>query len=256
VELLVILAIVAILAIGSSLMLGNKQSGSVRALLDELEGTISNAHQAAIATGRDIALVSWGIWKAPDETGNPTNPLRIAFGDASLTQGAGSSTNFIRIGNAILSGNPPSENNSILADGEIPVETEQTVAVPFYYSPSDSVQKKACIVVEGDSRWDTAKGDKNKDIGEIDIVIPMNEILQSENNFCQGDNKDISQVYISGRTKRFSKSVFIKVVGLGSNGRALANGPMGLIVLLENSATVFKFYNSGADNGGGEWRRI
>jgi hypothetical protein len=83
----------------------------------------------------------------------------------------------------------------------------------------------------------------------------MKSVLSDENNFCAGN--DISHLIIHGSTKRFSRTFFIKVIATNSAGNAAANGPMGLLVLLENSASVFKFYNPGSDGGGdGKWRRI
>jgi hypothetical protein len=238
------MAIVAILAIGGSLVMGNKQSGAVRSLLDELEGAISNAHQAAAATGCDIALVSWGAW---DKDG----PLRIAYGDAALVQDDESSDSIKEIGEDILKGIMPSNDESEGAS-----QAKQTVAVPFIYSPTDAVQRRACIVVKGEeSKWDdVAMGDKEP-LQNLGLALPLDKILRPANNFCQGGGSDIS-VYISGRTKRFSKSAFIQIVGTSTNGAPIANGPVGLIVLLENSATVFKFYNPGGEDGGGKWRRL
>jgi hypothetical protein len=229
-------------------MMGSRQSGAVRSLLDDLEGTISNAHQAATATGRDIALVSWGAW----DKDNKENQLCIAFGDADLAQTADdeSSATIVDIGKKLLKGEIPTD------------ETEQTVAVPFHYSPSDAVQKRACIVTNSDGdnlSWAVAMGEKksidDEGVGIKDLPWEKIKISEPDNNFCQYSGNAVS-VYISGRTKRFSKSAFIKIVGTNSNGRAIANGPVGLIVLLENSATVFKFYNPGGENGGGEWRRL
>jgi len=61
-ELLVVLAIIGILAVVGISSLGNRQGSSVRSLLDEVEGSIDNAHQLAAATGRDMAIVDWGSW--------------------------------------------------------------------------------------------------------------------------------------------------------------------------------------------------
>jgi hypothetical protein len=71
-----------------------------------------------------------------------------------------------------------------------------------------------------------------------------------------GGPSDISQVCINGYTKRFTKTAFIKVVTTNPEGIATPDAPMGLMVMLENGATVFKFYNPGSKNGNGKWRRI
>jgi type II secretory pathway pseudopilin PulG len=249
-ELLTVLAIMAILAVGSSLMMGNRQSGAVRATLDELEGVISNAQQAAMATGRDVALVSWGPWEG----------LRIAYGDATLTLDGSNGTNFITIGESLLGGKSPTEQNPIIDTDQFPIEIQQTVVVGYHYSASDGVQKKASILTAKDDtdKWAKAKGDKNQDISEIvPFTTEMKDVLTSDKEFCRGESESIPQVLlVNGYTKRFNKTVFIKVVTTGSGGQALPNGPMGLIVLMQNSASIFKFYNPGAEGGDGKWRRI
>jgi prepilin-type N-terminal cleavage/methylation domain-containing protein len=252
-ELITVLAIVAILAVGSALVMGNRQSGAVRATLDEIEGLISNAQHAAMATGRDVALVSWGAWDS-------SNPLRIAYGDATLARGSGSATNFIVIGISVIDGKPAMEGRPIIPenDGEYPIEAQQTVIVGYHYSPSDALQRKACLVMDGeDGKWEKAKGDKNEDIREIvPFTTEMKDVLASGNNFCKGESNYISQVQINGYTKRFNKTAFIRVVATGNESAALPNGPMGLIVLMENGASIFKFYNPGGESGDGKWRRI
>lgn|GEM_PF-860560 len=257
-ELLVILAIIGILSVGSAFLINSNQSGAVRSLMDELEGIVSNAHQAAVATGKDIALVSWGEWNP----NNPTdNPMRIAFGDALLCEGTGSDTNFITIGESILAGTIPSEDSPVLTNtDEFPVTAQQSVSVPFMYSPkSDSVQKRARIVVATDNAWEMATSDKNEDIATI---IPFTtepawtSALQDGNNFCTGSGEIVSSVYISGSTKRFARTVYIKIIGTDSAGRVIPNGPMGLLVMQGNGASVYKFYNAGANNGEGKWRRL
>ena len=247
-ELLTVLAIVAILAVASSLLMGNRQSGAVRATLDELEGVISNAQQAAMAMGRDVALVSWGPWEG----------LRIAYGDATLALDgdSGDEPYFITIGEKLLKGDPL----PFISETVFPKEIQQTVVVGYHYSASDGVQRKACLVTAGvgdNDKWEKAKGDKNQDIGSVvPFTTEMKDVLASENEFCKGESNSISQVLVSGYTKRFSRTVFIKVVTTGNGGQALPNGPMGLIVLMQNGASIFKFYNPGSEGGDGKWRRI
>jgi len=252
-ELLVILAIVAILAVGSSMMMGSKQSGAVRSLIDELEGAVSNAVQAAVATGKDIAIVSWGDWE------NADSPFAIAFGDASLAEVGAGPDNFITIGKEVIAGRPPVGDTPVLDVSIASVVEQQTVIVPYQLLKSDAVQKRARVAVEGTDDWAKAKGSKNEDIASI---VPfttdiMKDVLVESNNLCTGKDSGISRiVYVSGATKRFNRDVFIRIVATNSNGKVIPDGPMGLIVLKENGAAVFKFYNPGADSGDGKWRRI
>jgi hypothetical protein len=66
----------------------------------------------------------------------------------------------------------------------------------------------------------------------------------------------LNSVTISGSNKRFNNSFIIEVVSTTTSGYAVPGGAMGLIVVLNNGATVYKFYNSGVNNGDGQWRRI
>jgi len=249
VELLVILAIIAVLAIGGSFMMGGRQSGAVRALLDELEGSIANAHQASVASSRDMAIVCWGTWSADA-------PMRVAYGDARILAQDDGPANFITIAEAVLAGKPPAPGQSALPETVVSLVDQQTVAVAFHYSPKDPIQRKAGLVVDGSDWWEAARS-KAQDIATVPpFTGEFANVLNEANNFCKGASGDVSQVSVNGNTKRFTKTVFIKVVTINSDDRAVPDAPMGLIVLLENGATVFKFYNPGSENGDGKWRRI
>lgn len=76
IELLVVLVIVGILAMVGVTMIGNRPSGSVRAVMDELEGVIASAHKRAVATGRDVVLNSQGDW-------NAATPMRLTYTGAA-----------------------------------------------------------------------------------------------------------------------------------------------------------------------------
>jgi hypothetical protein len=45
-------------------------------------------------------------------------------------------------------------------------------------------------------------------------------------------------------------------VGTSPDAGALPGSPMGLIVVLANGSSVYKFYNPGAREGDGQWRRL
>jgi prepilin-type N-terminal cleavage/methylation domain-containing protein len=89
IELLVVLAIVAALAIAGVYTMGGRPNAAVRSTLDEIEGTIMGAQKLASATGKDVYLVADGVWdptaanyfilaydivKPADVATNPTNP--------------------------------------------------------------------------------------------------------------------------------------------------------------------------------------
>jgi len=237
IELLIVLAIIGVLALVGISMLGNRQAGSVRSLLDEVEGSLVNARQMSFATGRDIQVISWGTWTS-------ANPLAIAFGDASFTpaQIQGFAQN-------ILASNPPAG-----------VVYGQTLAVPFRYLPSDTTQSRARISLSGSGDWALAMlpvaGRQNVDLTTLppfSTIAGWNGIVTDANNpFTAGLN---STVVFSASNRSFLSTVVIEVVGTSSAG-PLAGGAMGLIVLLANSPNIYKFYNPGVLEGNGQWRRI
>jgi prepilin-type N-terminal cleavage/methylation domain-containing protein len=236
VELLVVLAIVGILAIAGVSMIGNRQSGAVRGLLDELEGALTNAHQAAVATGRDVAIVTWGTWNAGP-------PLMMAHGDATQTD-----AQIQTAANDLLASLP---HLDVLG---------QTVAVPFRFQANDTIKSRAAIVTLGSAQWiqvmqATAAGTSNE---IIDNVVPFTTVMAG----VMVDANDLflfaptNRSVISGANKRFTTTFIIPVVGTTPSGGALPGGPMGLIVVLANGGTIYKFYNPGARDSDGKWRRL
>jgi prepilin-type N-terminal cleavage/methylation domain-containing protein len=240
IELLVVLAIVGILAIAGVSMIGNRQSGAVRGLLDELEGALSNAHQAAVATGRDVAILTWGTWDA-------AAPLVMAHGDAALTDAQLELT----ATNLLLS-IPPAAG--LGASG-------QTVAVPFRFQANDTIKSRAAIVTLGSAQWiqvmqATAAGTTNEDINGVAPFLagPMTGVMLDANDLFLFS--PLNRSVISGANKRFTTTFIIPVVGTTPSGGALPGGPMGLIVVLANGGTIYKFYNPGARDSDGHWRRL
>ncbi len=237
IELLVVLAIVAILAIAGVSMLGNRGGNSVRVVLDELEGAIMDAHKYAATSGRDVAIVTWGTWNVTGTT--PT--LFMARGVVSATQTS------LGIQSAITA--PPAA----------PTDEQKSVAVLF--SPSRSREyMNAGVVVSDTALWANAlqansDGKKNDDVSTVEPFksdASFQAANTAANNLFQNA---LNQVSISGSNKRFNNSFVIPVVST-SGGFAVPGGAMGLIVVLNNGATVYKFYNSGVSNGDGQWRRI
>jgi len=242
-ELLVVLAIIGILSVVGVTMVGNRKAGSVRALLDELEGCLTNAHKAAVATGRDVAIVNWGTWAN-------AAPLVVAHGDASITDADIQTT-----ANGLLAGTLPA---TTMAFG-------QTVAVPFHYQQNVATNERARIVLGSTADWDAAmtalpSGAVNQ---AITAVTPfkagetMSGLVTNANNFFNGDRSSaLNRTLISGSNKRFSSTFVIQVVGTSPNGGVPPGSPMGLIVVLANGASIYRFYNPGIRDGDGQWRRI
>jgi prepilin-type N-terminal cleavage/methylation domain-containing protein len=237
IELLVVLAIVAILAIAGVSMIGNRQSGAVHALLDEVEGALTNAQQATAATGSDVAITTWGTWDAGA-------PLMMAHGNALQTD-----AQIQLAANDLLASNP---HVDVLG---------QTVAVPFRFQANDTIQTRAQIVAIASPQWTnvmlpTAAGTTNQDINSVppfNAGGPMTGVVVDANTLFQGA---LNRNVISGVSKRFTTTFIIPIVGTTTSGGALPGGPMGLIVVLANGSSVYKFYNPGARDSDGLWRRL
>jgi hypothetical protein len=216
----------------------------VRSELDEVEGALVSARQEATATGRDVAIETWGTWAAGA-------PLVMAYGDFSLTQDAGDQ--LVANANRLLASTVPDST----------VQYSQTVVVPFHFLPHDPTQSRACIVVGGvdTTSWATAmtaipSGATNQDINSVDPFKAgdiMNGMITNANNLFQNA---VVQTVISGSSQRFNSNFFIQIVGTSPSGGALPGSPMGLIVVLANGASIYKFYNPGVREGNGQWRRI
>jgi hypothetical protein len=123
-------------------------------------------------------------------------------------------------------------------------------------------------VVTSDSNpngWTTAlgansNGKSNPDVG---TVVPFTTdagfiaaYVPGNNLFLGNANGGLNSVTISGASNRFNTSFIIEVVSTSSSGNPIAGGAMGLIVVLANGSTIYKFYNSGVNGGDGKWRRI
>lgn len=240
IELLVVLAIVGILAVVGVYMLGNRQAGAVRAVMDEMEGALTSAHKAAAATGRDVAIVTWGNWSA-------ATPLIVAHGDASLTDAQIQTT----ANNLLL--------NIAPAAGLGPAG--QSVAIAFRFQPNDPIQSRARFVAVGSPQWTnvmvSAAGRTNQALTSVEPFNtgPMTGLVADPNNLFTF-SAATRRVVISGSNKRFTDTLIIPVVGTSSTGGALPAGPMGMIVVLANGGSIYKFYNPGARDSDGNWRRL
>ena len=243
IELLMVLAIVAILTVLSVSMIGNRRGAAVRSLLDETEGALSNARSAAVGTSRDTALDNPGSWTA-------ANPVILAFGDASLTD-----AQIMATANGMMSGTQP--------DPAVPYS--QTVTVALRLLPNDTSQSRARLVVVGSGDWATAmlptsKGTSNQDITTVapfngGAATGFNGILVDANNFFNPGTGTTRQV-VSGNSQRFTTLYFIQIVGTLPGLGPVPGGPMGLIVMLANGSSIYKFYNPGVLEGNGLWRRL
>ncbi|HJV48093.1 MAG TPA: prepilin-type N-terminal cleavage/methylation domain-containing protein [Geothrix sp.] len=245
IELLVVLVIAGILTAVGVYTLGNRSGESVRVVLDQLEGGLVDAQRYAASTGKDVALVTWGNY---DVTGT-TPTMYMARGLTSTTTPALTAYS-LAIQDVVL--NPPAA----------PAGTEQTVSILFAPTRTREYMNAGVVTAAGPgSNWWTnvmAANSKGKVNDDIAATAPFNAdasfiaAYQPANNLFKNA---LNAITISGANKRFNNNFFIQVVGT-SHGMAIPGSAMGLIVVLNGGASVYKFYNPGVNSGDGKWRRI
>jgi hypothetical protein len=134
------------------------------------------------------------------------------------------------------------------------------VSVPFRFKTADTIHGRARIAVVGSGDWTTVmqtteNGTINQD---ITTVAPfkaggaMAGLITDTNNPFDGT---LRRTVVSGSSKRFNTTFVIPFVGTSRNGGVLPGGAMGLIVVLGNGGSVYRFYNPGIRDGDGQWRR-
>jgi len=224
IELLLVLVIIGTISVVGVLKLRSRSAGSVREVMDELEGTLLAAQKSSVATGQDVLLVTQGDW-------SPANPMIMAYGSATLSTA------------------------TILSNG-------QTTANSFRLAVNAAgglgrEHMNAAVVTQANAGW---WGTAETGTANITSVAPFNDattgfqgILASQPNLFQGGTA-VSSARISGDNKRFTTTFWIQVVGI-SAGAPVAGGPVGLLVVQGNGASIYKFYNPGASSGG-TWRRM
>ena len=239
IELLVVVTILGILAVVGVNMIGNRRAAAVRSIMDEVEGALNNARQAAAATGKDQAVECWGTWNST------TDPMVIAYGNGTLADGT-----------------IQADANNQLAGT---VTAGSSVVIGFHYLPNDVIHSRARIVVSGSQDWATAMtatsgGKANTDITGLDPFLAGDAMNALSGSVATGTPTFTGSLLrcttISGTSQRFTSSMFIEIVGTSPDNGPLPGGPMGLLVVLNNGATVYKFYNPGVLEGNGQWRKL
>ncbi len=222
IELLVVIVIVGILSIVGVTMLGSKPAGSVRGIMDELEGVLASAHKRAVATGQDVVITTTGDWAVP-------NVMTMTFTGASAADG------FTLAFGTNSSGTPDKILREHLHGGVV------TAAQAGWWTTA----------LGSGTSLDSVEpfNDANTGFQVAGASILQNSAL----NLFRG-GATAGTVRISGTNKRFTTTVWIEVVGL-TNGLPIPGGPMGALVVQANGATIYKFYNPGKSSGG-TWRRI
>lgn len=223
IELLVVLAIVGILSIVGVVMIGDRKGSSVRSVMNEIEGVISAAQKATTITTRDIHLTTAGSWSA---------------------------------GTLVMDGRPLVIPTSIpltwptpadcVPDGDATKRIGSNSEV-FRVNLKSRDHMSAGVDVSN-ANYATALGT----CPALETVSPINsqaDLVQAMRNpIFVSAQKDI---VINGQTKRFMTGFCVVVVGL-SSGQAVANGPIGVLVVPANSASIYKFYRADQSN---VWRK-
>jgi len=230
IELLIVLVIVGVLGMVSVTMVGNRPSAAVRGILDEFEGVLLSAQKQAVATGQDVVLSTSGEWSA-------TNPLTLSLTDSTGTPITGAANHGF-----VVAHNATGLLREHLHGG--------------------------VVTVTNATWWTTAQGSGSHLSTDINTVEPFSDntitafqsgtgsvLKDSTLNLFQGGSTPSTTVRVSGISKRFTTTFWIEVVGM-SNGLPMAGGPMGVVVVTANGATVYKYFNPGLRNGDGTWRRI
>ncbi len=237
-ELLMVLATLAVLGIVGVSMLGNRSSSSVRAVMDELEGTLMAAQKLAVSTGQDVTIATQGNW-------DPETPLFLADG-VRMTPTA-------VIANAL---------NSAAAFRLAVITTDHGASLARDHRYAGVVAATGT----GATWWgdamaaDPASRRANDDLATEEPFATQTGFTgilgtPADNLFQGGTDPPPRAVTVSGSSKRFNATFWIEVVALREGG-AVKGGAMGLLAVQANGATVYKFYNPGVINGNGKWRRI
>lgn len=222
IELLVVLAIVAILSMVGVTMIGSRSSSSVRSVLDEVEGTIVGAQKTATTTSGDIYLSSGGAWNNgtlildgralnPTAVSNPPTATQVVAGVDAFR--VGSSSECFR-------SRSPRDRDHISAGID-------TGAGWYATACASAAPLAATVPISSQADFVTALG----------------------NPLFTGADKT---VVVNGLTKRFMTGFCVVVVGLRDGG-PVAGGAVGVLVVPQNSASVYKFYKPQDSN---DWRRL
>lgn len=240
IELLMVLVILSILSIAGVVYLGNRPSTGVRAILDELEGSLVEAQRLAIATGRDVTLATDGNWTA-------ATPAVLVRGDSTIL--AAEWANILAAAQGTW---PPAKGT--MNDTQL-----NSLGIAFRLGTSSNgaltrEHMNAAIAIDP-AWWGTAQGD-NEDINKVTPFLATTgfngQLVDANLLFKNAADTTLS---LSGTSKRFNQTLWIPVVGL-SAGLPVPGGPMGVIFVQASGGSIYKFYNPGTRQGDGKWRRI
>lgn len=242
IEMLVVLAIVAALLIAAVTTINGRPNAAVRTTVDDLEGVISGAQKLAVASGLDVYLVADGAWDP-----NSASPFILAYDSVKAVD---------RVTNP--ADPAAAARDRIVARARDPHGdiTDPPGVYSILFNPATKVQNRDqsyAGVVVGDSTWYSTALGTTPDLTTIPpgSTEPLNSALASAARLCKGN---LNFVTVSGVSKRFTTPFHVQVVGIRS-GQALPGSPVGVLIVPNNSGTVYKFINTGKVYES-KWRRM
>ena len=207
IELLVVLAIVAVLTIVGITMIQNRQSGSVREVMDELEGVLTNAQVTSQVRLGDVDIVTSGTWM-----GTGANTLFLTYNDSTGKTSEAFRSHFAE-----------AQRSHMQAGIE-------TVGLGWYNTALGAVPGLVSVAPGNAEPFLTALGNPLFSGATLPTPPPPNP----------------PTVSVNGTNKRFTRGFYIAVVGLRGN-RTYEGAPVGLLVVPNNGTGVYKFYKGPAE---------
>jgi prepilin-type N-terminal cleavage/methylation domain-containing protein len=225
IELLVVVAIVGVLTLVGLSTLGDRRGNSVRSVMDQIEGVLMNAQNAAVLSSMDIYVSSTGNWTDGSLIidARPLNPAVVSYPPTAANIKAGVDAN--RLG-----GNSECFRSRYLTDRD----------------------HQSAGVNTGTNWYNTALGSATDLVSTSPVSTNAGLVAAMGNPLCLGTAGGDSYVILNGQTRRFETGFKVVVVGL-TNGAPVSGGPIGVILVPANSSNVYKFYKQG---GSTTWRRL
>ncbi len=218
IELLVVLAIVGILVIAGVSQLGTRRGPAVRSVLDELEGALMHAQQSTGIAQANVTVITDGTW----------------FGS----------------GSAALKLDPRSFDQT---DPNTNVYTKKRIGATSeifrsLFSANRVEHTTAAVDTDLSLYSATALGGR-PGLTSTNLAAEIKTVLETDKKLFTGAPNN---VVVNGISKRFMSGFYIAVVGV-SNRVPYPKAPIGVLVVPENSATIFKYY---LPEGGSTWQRL
>ncbi len=225
IEMLVVLFIVGVLGVSAAIYLSGRESGGVRSVLDELEGSLVAAQNSTLLMSRDVYVSTNGTWlngslildgrpfQEPNIVPNPPTAADLVAGDDTRRQGP----------------------------------QNQCFRSLF---PRSRDHRSAAVLTSAQEDWYARARGGAPDLAAVEPVASQADLVQAlGNRLFTGD---VNSVVINAQNKRFERGFSVVVVGLaGENPQP--DGAVGILVVPANSTMVYKYFKAEGDT---TWRRM